>query len=85
MTGPLLLSLLLLYTNPYFYNPFNTQPLSNLTPKLHCHCPSYVDPVDLRTPIMCIALISTAHPSYSLIVIDNRDVFIATEPWKDSK
>lgn len=24
---------------------------------------------------MCIALISTAHPSYSLIIIDNRDVF----------
>ena len=23
---------------------------------------------------MCIALISTAHPAYSLIVIDNRDV-----------
>lgn len=23
---------------------------------------------------MCIALISTAHPSYSLIIIDNRDV-----------
>ncbi|CAG8189380.1 unnamed protein product [Penicillium olsonii] len=25
---------------------------------------------------MCIALISTAHPSYSLIVIDNRDEFL---------
>ena len=23
---------------------------------------------------MCIALVSTAHPSYSLIIVDNRDV-----------
>lgn len=26
------------------------------------------------TPTMCIALISTAHPDYELILIDNRDV-----------
>lgn len=33
---------------------------------------------------MCIALISTAHPSYSLILIDNRDVRDAFPP-RDSK
>jgi uncharacterized protein with NRDE domain len=30
----------------------------------------------LTTNIMCIVLVTTAHPDYSLIVIDNRDEFI---------
>ena len=29
----------------------------------------------LTKPNMCIALISTAHPDYALILIDNRDVY----------
>lgn len=29
-----------------------------------------------QTPTMCIALISTAHPAYKLILIDNRDEYL---------
>lgn len=32
---------------------------------------------------MCIALISTAHPAYELIIIDNRDVLILAPCYQD--